>query len=242
MARLDASSWPIMKTTITILTLAVVAGGCASVNVTQPSQLTEKVGQLPELNSPATVTVGSTMFSQYRYWSKTGYRLLAPLSVGLALGSIRTDAGDFVVPALAEGAGLFYCTEKAAYVDPMLGPYKTACFLDKAGTGSFDLVKAAPGLVWFEKKLESPIRYEQSELQVPRPDSKKFELLYQGLSTRTLRLSYREYMNDFARPAFFQDVSYEISEFPAEVTFRTVRISVLSADNSGISYKVLSGF
>jgi len=230
-----------MKNTITILAFTVAATGCASVSVTQPSQLTEKVGQLPELNAPATVTVGSTMFSQYRYWSKTGYRLLAPVSVGLALGSIRTDAGDFVVPATAEGAPA-YCTEKPAYIDPMVGPLKTACFLDKAGSGSFDIVKAAPGLVWFEKKLEAPIRYEQSELQVPRPDSKKFELLYQGVSAKTVRLSYREYMNDFARPAFFQDVSYEISEFPAEVTFRTVRISVLSADNSGIRYKVLSGF
>lgn len=230
-----------MKNIVILIALAIGATGCASVNVTQPSQVTEKVGQLPELNAPASVTVGSTMFSQYRYWSKTGYRLLSPLSIGLALGSIRTEVGDFVVPAVAEGAPA-YCTEKMAYVDPLVGPYRTACFLDNTGTGSFDLVKAAPGMVWFNKKLESPISYERSELQVPRPDSKKFELLYQGISAKTLRLSYREYMNDFARPAFFQDVSYEITNFPTEVTFRTVRINVLSADNNGIRYRILSGF
>jgi hypothetical protein len=230
-----------MKDIVTLIALAIGATGCASVNVTQPSQVTEKVGQLPELNSPANVTVGSTMFSQYRYWSKTGYRLLSPLSIGLALGRIRTEAGDFVVPSVAEGSPA-YCTEKLAYLDPIVGPYKTACFLDKNGAGSFDMVKAAPGMVWFDKKLEAPLSYEQSELQVPRPDSKKFELLYQGISAKTLRLSYREYLNDFARPAFFQDVSYEITEFPAQVTFRTVRISVLSADNNGIRYEILSGF
>jgi hypothetical protein len=230
-----------MKSIVIAVALAIGATGCASVSVIQPSQVTEKVGQLPELNSPANATVGSTMFSQYRYWSKTGYRMLAPVSIGLALGRIRTDAGDFVVPAVAEGAPA-YCTEKLAYIDPMVGPYKTACFLDNGGAGSFDTVKAAPGMVWFDKKLEAPIRYEQSELQVPRPDSKKVELLYQGISAKTLRLSYREYMNDFARPAFFQDVSYEIADFPAEVTFRTVRISILSADNNGIRYKILSGF
>jgi hypothetical protein len=181
------------------------------------------------------------MFSQYRYWSKTGHRLLSPLSIGLTLGRIHTEVGDFVVPAEAEGSTA-YCTEKPAYIDPIVGPFKTACFLDKGGAGAFDLVKAAPGMVWFEKKLELPIRYEQGELQVPRPDSKKYEILYQGISAKTLRLAYREYVNDFARPAFFQDVSYEITQFPVDITFRTVRISVLSADNSGIRYKVLSGF
>jgi hypothetical protein len=48
------------------------------------------------------------------------------------------------------------------------------------------------------------------------------------------------YVNDFARPAYFQDVSYEIAQFPTDISFRTVRISVLGADNSGIRYKILS--
>jgi hypothetical protein len=97
-------------------------------------------------------------------------------------------------------------------------------------------------MVWLKTKLDSPVRYEQSELQVPRPDSKKYELLYQGISSKTLRLSYREYINDFARPAFFQDVTYDVPDLPTTITFRTVRIKLLSADNNGLRYQVLSGF
>jgi hypothetical protein len=230
-----------MKAGIAMIVLAITATGCASVQVIQPSQVSEKVGQLPELNSAASVTVGSTMFSQYRYWSKTGYRILSPVSIGLALGRIRAETGDFVVQSQVEGSAA-YCTEKLAYMDPMAGPFRTACFLDKSGTGAFDTIKAAPGFVWFEKRLDAPIRYEQSELQVPRADPKKYELLYQGISSKTLRLSYREYVNDFARPAYFQDVSYEITQFPTDISFRTVRISVLGADNGGIRYMILSGF
>lgn len=181
------------------------------------------------------------MFSQYRYWSKTGYRLLAPVSLSLGLGQVRSETGDFVIVSEIEGSTA-YCTEKPAYMDAMVGPLKPACFVDKDGTGSFDRVKAAPGMVWFEKKLDPQVPYERSELQVPRADSTKYEILYEGISAKTLRLAYREYVNDFARPAFFQDVSYEINEFPADITFRTVRISVVSADNNGIRYKVLSGF
>jgi hypothetical protein len=232
-----------MRTIVTVAALVICVTGCAAVRAAQPTQVIEKVGQLPELNSSANAPVGGTMFSQYRYWSKPGYRLQAPLStrIGVMRGSIQTELGDFVAPAVAGGV-VAYCTEKLAVIDPPFGPITKACFLDKSGSGSFDTVRAAPGLVWFEKTLDSRIRYEQGELQVPRQDSKKHELLYQGASAKTLRLTYREYMNDFARPVFFQDVSYEITEFPMEVTFRTVRISVLSADNNGIRYKVLSGF
>jgi hypothetical protein len=45
-----------------------------------------------------------------------------------------------------------------------------------------------------------------------------------------------------ARPAFFQDVSYDIQSFPAEVSFKAVRVKIISAGNDGINYMVLSGF
>lgn len=70
----------------------------------------------------------------------------------------------------------------------------------------------------------------------------KYELLYQGFSRNTLKLVYREFNNDLARPAFFQDASYDVEKFPITVTFRTVRIEILSADNNQLVYKVLSGF
>lgn len=225
----------------TLVALAVALTGCATVKVSQPSQVSEKVGQIPALESTSEVTVGSTIFSQFRYWSKTGYRLSSPVSTGFMLGRVRADAGDFVVQAEVDG-GTAYCTEKPAYSDLITPPIKPACFVDTTASGTFDTVKAAPGMVWLKTKLDSPVRYEQSELQVPRPDSKKYELLYQGISSKTLRLSYREYINDFARPAFFQDVTYDVPDLPTTITFRTVRIKLLSADNNGLRYQVLSGF
>jgi hypothetical protein len=103
-------------------------------------------------------------------------------------------------------------------------------------------VKAKPGMIWFEETIPNPIPYAKSELITPKADSFKYEILYQGISKGTLRLSYREYINDMARPSFFQDVSYDIASYPTEITFKTVRVEVLGADNSGIRYRVLSGF
>ncbi len=218
--------------------------GCATHQVVETrTPVLEKVGQIPKLDTLNTVPVGGSVFSQFRYWSRTGHRLLAPVDVRLSLGGrVVAAKNDFLLKSIADGQPAF-CTETRAYVDGLVGPYKPACFLERGGPGVFTHVTAAPSMVWFETKLpDGGVPYESSELAVERPDAFRFELLYQGASNKTLRLAYREFKNDLARPAFFQDVSYDIDTFPMQVSFRSVRIEVLEAGNNGMKYRVLSGF
>lgn len=231
-----------MDPRINIAALGLIAAlaGCTTIKVTESSSVTEQIGRAPDLSQDAETPVGGTIYSQYRYWSKTGYRLLDPVATKIMLATVNVSAGDFVLPAEADG-GVAFCTEKNALIDPLVGPIKPVCFVDTKNNGNFDVVKAAPGAVWFKSEI-SPTKYAKGELIIPRPDAKKAELLYQGYSSKILKLSYREYMNDFARPAYFQDVTYDITEFPTTVTFRTVRIKVLKADNNGLRYQILSGF
>ena len=57
-----------------------------------------------------------------------------------------------------------------------------------------------------------------------------------------MSLLYREYIDDLARPAFQQDLSYTLAaEGPTEVSFRGTRFRILSADNNKIRYELLSG-
>jgi hypothetical protein len=65
----------------------------------------------------------------------------------------------------------------------------------------------------------------------------KQELIYVGKSKDTIRLSYREYINDMARPAFHQDLTYDLAE-SREIAFRDLRIEVLEATNSTIKFFV----
>lgn len=225
---------------IGIVALACIAG-CASTTIKEVSQVTLKTGQVPAMGSAATASVGSAVFSQFHYWSKTGFQLGDSASVRIGLGRVAVAAGAFVSLAEVEGERA-YCTEGLAYSDPIAGPFKVACFVDRDNDGRFEIVKAAPGMIWFETKLQSPISYAKGEEVRPSADSKKMELLYQGFAGKTIKLSYREYVNDMARPAFFQDASYEIDGFPAEIAFKAARIKVLSAGNSGMSYIVLSSF
>lgn len=79
----------------------------------------------------------------------------------------------------------------------------------------------------------------------PRPSSIleaaatfRAELLYTGRVGDDLRIMYREFSEDLARPAFFQELHFDLSEGDL-VTFRSLRIRVLEASNSSIQFVVL---
>lgn len=49
-------------------------------------------------------------------------------------------------------------------------------------------------------------------------------------------------MRNMARPAFAQNVVYEVKSFPTTVTFRSVQLEILGIDNNSITYRMLKGF
>jgi hypothetical protein len=70
------------------------------------------------------------------------------------------------------------------------------------------------------------------------PDNQKKELIYTGVSKNVVSLLYREYQNDMARPAFTQELKYDLAEGRV-IGFKGARFEVMNATNTGIKYKVL---
>lgn len=66
----------------------------------------------------------------------------------------------------------------------------------------------------------------------------KAELIYNGISKNIIKISYREFVRDMARPAFYQELNYDLDQSDL-IQFRTFRIKVLKADNSTIRFVVL---
>ena len=64
------------------------------------------------------------------------------------------------------------------------------------------------------------------------------DLVYSGVSQGTVLISYREFNDNLARPAFTQDVRYDLKD-GAEVGFRGARFEILKATNTAITYRVL---
>jgi hypothetical protein len=102
-------------------------------------------------------------------------------------------------------------------------------------------VDSTPGAVGFTYDLDPPVPYRSGA--ITGAQGFKNELVYSGIDGDTLRISYREYADNLARPAFAQDLTYPIdSTGPTMIRFQAVQIEVIAANASEITYRVLSGF
>lgn len=66
-------------------------------------------------------------------------------------------------------------------------------------------------------------------------------LLYSGRVGDKLKISYREFSNNLARPAFNNDVEYDFSTSKI-IGYKGASLEVISADNTSITYKVIRNF
>jgi hypothetical protein len=69
-------------------------------------------------------------------------------------------------------------------------------------------------------------------------DSFRRELVYSGVSQGTITILYREFSNDTARPAFSQELRYDLKE-GNEIGYNGARFNVIKANNISIKYKVI---
>lgn len=104
---------------------------------------------------------------------------------------------------------------------------------------NLDAVKATiSSPMGIKSVLIEPSQYEL--LLCERMGTKAFrrEILYSGGAKGTIQLQYREFANDYARPAFSQELSFDLA-MGKEIGFRGARIRVESISNTGIRYTVL---
>ncbi len=64
------------------------------------------------------------------------------------------------------------------------------------------------------------------------------ELIYSGISQDTLRIVYREYVNDLARPAFYQELTYNLHE-SKPIKFKSITLEIIEATNSALTLTVI---
>jgi hypothetical protein len=116
------------------------------------------------------------------------------------------------------------------------GEHGRFCFWDDDGSGTFDRVKVIGG------NRISGVSGSYREMWKPGDDpdrSRRWELVYLGAGGGVLRLSAREYRGSAAAPATASDVTYDLAATGStRFRFRGVEIEVLSADNSGLTYRV----
>ena len=86
-----------------------------------------------------------------------------------------------------------------------------------------------------------PVAYSKLKLPVKEKEYFRQEFIYNGKVGNSLKFIYREFTDDYARPAFMQELQYDISESKL-IGFKGLRITIIDVNNTSITYKVLNHF
>jgi hypothetical protein len=217
---------------LNILAIALTAvwlTGCATATKA-PDKYEE--GHSPEVGIRSSAAVGEVMVSEYNYTAEEIGVLLSASEGSMMWGRPSVPANSKLVKTTSS-KGAIFCYPYGGSPSP--------CFQDEDGDGNFDYaynygnfgVVAPIGGI-------DPIPYRIADATLT--DGFKYELVYQGVDDNTLRISYREYSESLARPAFQQDLTYTLAEGDTPVSFRSVRLTIHSAGNNEVEYTVDSSF
>ena len=221
-----------------LLVCVVIFSGCAAGTIVPLTRY--NTGKKPPLNQISEANVGDPIYAEFDYVESSGVRLTEGYNVSYMLGSIDIAPGAFL-KGYRSDTEKQYCTTTKAYSDPLVGPWDVVC-LSGINDGVFTKIRV-PGIYFGNWRTpEAPVPFKKASISKDAK-GKKTELLYEGLSGDTIRVVYREYIDNFARPAFFQEVTYNLNkEGPTELRFKGVKMRILKADNNGIQYVIKNGF
>ncbi len=220
-----------------IFVLSIVAGltGCATPKYNYAPK-TENISE-PPLNTVVTVQVGDHMARQGSITEHDAILVKSPITVG-AFSAYTLTPGYFKKTGEDEGAEYYipYTGKDAGTIskNPISDPWKSIEYsksVNEIGiitVFNLHVMVPADGVSRVKKSFESDDSFQQT-------------LIYSGKVGNKIRLGYREFSNNLARPAFNNDVEYDLNESNV-VGYKGARIEIIEANNQYIKYKLLQNF
>lgn len=229
--------------TITLAISIAVTAGCAAKPIMKGDSLVaRKTIIFPKIGEAAHAVVGSTVHIHADYYSKSEFFLEKPISIRFFLGKVEIPEGVRLYEASLEGEPV-HCTQQNAYFDPLVrGPIKVACFRTSA-PGTFDLIKVAPGEVWFSKDIAPPINY----IALDKPNKNqstplKQELIFDGSKDGTLFFSLRIYDTSLETPNQIKPLMATPKTLPEKISLGGALLNLKAFTNNSISYSIEETF
>lgn len=213
---------------VVLLTVALLACGAKRTEISpRPTTLEDySIGEVREAG------IGEPIFDVRSGLIRPGFRVTQ---------TFDPDASD--LPALQEGTTLFafeqFEEDGRFLVRNDQFDRNDALVVSPDGTltpGYYSLRLGAmysEGDIGWPEGLLAPGKFiEEGE------DAFRAEMIYSGMSGQTIRTVYREYSGDFIRPAFTQELQYDLSQ-DSTIAYKSIEIEVLEASNSQLRYRVI---
>ena len=224
-----------MKPIATLLLPVLLLVGCATPKYNYFPTRTE-ISE-PPLNTVVTAYVGDAMVRQGKYSEHDAIYISRDTKVG-SLGSYTFTRGYY----LKKGED-----EESEFYLPS-GGANTGRVIPSALADPFQIIRVDKktgkicGVTVLNLEVcTSDTDYEKKKYPIASSDSFQQTLIYSGKIGDKINVGYREFSNDLARPAFNNDVEYDLSE-SMTIGYKGCRIEVIEATNQFIKYQVLSNF
>lgn len=185
---------------------------------------------VPETNNINNSEIGITLVTTEKGHMYKAIKMQKDVTVNPMYISKKIKKGDLFIHDT-------YTLKYELYKNPSDLTYGIA--IPKSGGKVILYTKSGLGV----KFVNTNATFDYSEILVPVPQKDYFkqEFIYNGRVGNALKFTYREFVDDLARPAFTQELQYDLSESNI-IGFRGLRIEVINASNTKIEYKVLSYF
>ena len=218
-----------------VLICVGLLSGCAGLNYNYIPK-TRHISE-PPLNTITVVQVGEEMVRQGIVTEHDFIHVTAPLTVGLF-------SAYTIMPGYFKKIGE---DEESDYYMPYEGSDSGSVSKNpltdrwKAIEASKDEKKIGIITVYNSHLTMEAIGVKRVKKSFATDDSFQQTLIYSGKVGNKIRLGYREFSSNMARPAYNNDVEYDLNESNT-VGYKGARIWVLEATNQIIKYKLLQNF
>lgn len=224
--------------------------GCAGTSYVL-APVTVEDSHSPIAGESAEARVGDRIFSRVLRASVPTVEVRDILGTTIGGKNRSTQPGRYAQFAQTATGGLFVDQAKLSYylemsgnaaalaasvqADPIAGLVVDASGATPQITGFFEVVAANRTQIW---PLPQAIpAFAEEPTPVRREGNFWWELLYNGRSGDTIRLTYREYADDLIRASFQQELSYDLAA-GRQIGFKGLLLDVEEATNSVIRYRV----
>ena len=189
----------------------------------------------PPIDSTNTTQVGDEMLNQGKFQvseilylsQQNEVRWAYTLHPGIYRKTGDDPAGEFFMPGSGPDAGR---VEKAGLADPWKAIMLKKEQPDLCVVTAFNLGVCVNG-----------VGIERRKQKLVTQDSFQQTLIYSGKVGNKINIGYREFSNNNARPAFNNNVEYDLSESKV-IGYKGAQLEVIEATNQAIKYRVIRNF
>lgn len=219
-----------MKAVATAIVLSAALTGCATATYNYAPEA--ESFSVPEVGETASRMVGERMLIQGVATEREVIKVETPQRIG----AYRINPGTYLKVGSEPGYSHYASTGGNGYITQ--GLFNTPALgmsIRVSDVGESCVVGAMNFMAC------GNLNYQEVTQAVEGESNFQQTLIYSGKVGEVITLSYREFTGGMARDAFTNRVDYDLTQSDI-VSYQGARLRILEADNSSITYEVLSPF